>query len=204
MEYAIRGWHDDPDGGPRLRLDYRAFAYAGKFVMSSTGTAVVCDEADPWQPDTDAWAADEPSQIGDPTVVAAVAFNEDRTDAEALWLRYVTVRADRRGEGIGPRLVAFVCERARERGYGRCRIAVNNAFSYEALAKVGFAYAGRETGLAEVVLERDLGVDPSVDPDTYRRGLATFRERDLSAEERAFLDEREAAGPPAVIDSFEE
>jgi GNAT superfamily N-acetyltransferase len=204
MEYAIRGWHDDPDGGPRLRLDYRAFAYAGKFVMSSTGTAVVRDGSDPWEPDTDAWEADEPSQIGDPTVVAAVAFNEDRTDDDALWLRYVTVRVDRRGEEIGPRLVAFVCERARERDYELCRIAVNNVFSYEALAKAGFSYTGRETGLAEVVLERDLGVDPSVDPDAYRRGLDAFRERDLSAEERAFLDEREAAGPPVVVDSPEE
>ncbi|WP_152040853.1 GNAT family N-acetyltransferase [Salinigranum salinum] len=205
MEYAIRGWHDDPDGGPRLRLDYRAFAYAGKFVMSSTGTAVVRDGTDPWAlDDTVREADDEPSRISDPTVVAAVAFNEDRTDADALWLRYVTVRADRRGEGIGPRLVAFVCERARERGYELCRIAVNNVFSYEALAKAGFSYTGRETGLAEVVLERDLGVDPSVDPDTYRRGLDVFRERDLSAGERAFLDDREAAGPPAVVDSPEE
>jgi GNAT superfamily N-acetyltransferase len=200
MEFAVVGWHDDPDGGPRLRLDYRAFAYAGKFVTSSTGTAVARDAADPWELDA---GADGPSQIGDPTVVGAVAFNEDRTDAETLWLRYVTVRADRRGAGIGPRLVAFVCDRARDRGYARCRIAVNNVFSYEALSKAGFGYAGRETGLAEVVLDRHLGEDEPVDADRYRRGLGVFRERDLSAAEEAFLGRQAETGPPPLIESPE-
>jgi GNAT superfamily N-acetyltransferase len=203
MEYALVGWHDDPGGGPRLRLDYRAFAYAGKLVTSSTGTAVVRDETDPWHLDPAEREPDEPPQIGDPTIVAAVAFNEDRTDPDTLWLRYVTVRADRRGEGIGPRLVAFVCEHARQRGYARCRIAVNNVFSYEALSKVGFVSTGRETGVAELVLDRDLRTEPTIDPDTYQRGLDVFRGRDLSPEERAFLDARETAGPPAVVDAPE-
>jgi GNAT superfamily N-acetyltransferase len=212
MEHALVGWHDDSGGGPQLRLDYRAFAYAGKFVMSSTGKALARDTDDPWEldraPDSDAdtdtdadRTPDEPPRIGDPTVVAAVAFNEDRTDADTLWLRYVTVRADRRGEGIGPRLAAFVCDRAQERGYARCRIAVNNAFSYEALAKVGFAYTGRETGLAEVVLDRDLRGTPRLDTETYQRGLDAFRERDLSPAEEAFLAAREDAGPPPLVDS---
>ncbi|WP_142858826.1 GNAT family N-acetyltransferase [Salinigranum halophilum] len=198
MEYDLVGWHDDDDGGgPQVRLDYRAFAYAGKFVMSATGVALVRDERDPLALDV---GADEPAQFGDPTVVAAVAFNEDRTDPETLWLRYVTVRGDRRGEGIGPRLVAFVCEHARERGYARCRIAVNNVFSYEALAKVGFAFTGRETGLAEVVLDRDLRGGSGVDTDTYQRGLDVFRGRDCSDAERAFLKARDGAGPPERID----
>ena len=201
MEYAFLGWHDGHGGGgddgPRLRLDYRGFAYAGKFVTSSTGVAVVRDPTDPLDVDV---GVDEPPQIGDPTVVAAVAFNEDRTDAETLWLRYVTVRTDRRGEGLGPRLVAFVCDRARERGYERCRIAVNNVFSYEALAKVGFAFTGRETGLAEVVLDRDLRGGSGVDTDTYQRGLDVFRGRDCSDAERAFLKARDGAGPPERID----
>jgi GNAT superfamily N-acetyltransferase len=203
MEYALVGWHDDPGGGPRLRLDYRAFAYAGKLVTSSTGTAVARDEDDPWHLDATERDPDEPSQIGDPAVVAAVAFNEDRTDPDTLWLRYVTVRADRQGEGIGPRLVAFVCERARQRGYARCRIAVNNVFSYEALAKVGFASTGRETGLAELVLDRDLRTEPAIDPDTYQRGLDVFRGRDLSPEERAFLDARDGTDSPPVVDAPE-
>jgi GNAT superfamily N-acetyltransferase len=224
MEYALVGWHDDPGGGPKLRLDYRAFAYAGKFVTSSTGVAVARDDADPWslddesdEPedadsgddadsgndvgDVDPSAVDGPPRIGDPTIVAGVAFNEDRTDDGTLWLRYVTVRTDRRREGIGPHLVAFVCERARDRGYARCRIAVNNVYSYEALSKVGFAYTGRETGLAELVLDRDLGSESTPDAETYRRGLGVFRDRDLSAAEERFLDAREGADPPATIDS---
>ncbi|WP_372909897.1 GNAT family N-acetyltransferase [Salinigranum sp.] len=204
MEYAFLGWHDGHGGGgedgSRLRLDYRGFAYAGKFVTSSTGVAVVRDPTDPLDVDV---GVDGPPQIGDPTVVAAVAFNEDRTDAETLWLRYVTVRTDRRGEELGPRLVAFVCDRARERGYERCRIAVNNVFSYEALSKVGFAYTGRETGLAELVLDRDFD-GSGVDADTYQRGLDVFRARDLSAEERTFLASREGAGPPEGVGALGE
>ena len=200
MEYAFLGWHDGEGGGPRVRLDYRAFAYAGKFVTSSTGVAVVRDVTDPLSLDVD---EDEPPQIGDPAVVAAVAFNEDRTDSETLWLRYVTVRGDRRGEGVGPRLIAFVCKRAHERGYARCRIAVNNVFSYEALSKVGFAYTGRETGLAEVVLDRELRGEAAVDADTYQRGLDVFRERDCSDAERAFLTAREGTGPPERVDAPE-
>ena len=38
MEYVLLGW---PPDGPTLRLDHRRFAYAGKFVMSTTGKAVV-------------------------------------------------------------------------------------------------------------------------------------------------------------------
>ena len=220
MEYALVGWHDDDGGGSKLRLDYRAFAYAGKFVTSSTGTAVARDDGDPWEldaedadgdhdgtdntDDSDDTDVDEPPRIGDPTVVAAVAFNPDRTDGDTLWLRYVTVRGDRRGEGIGPRLVAFVRERARDRGYARCRIAVNNVFSYEALSKVGFAFTGRETGLAEVVLDCDLRETTEIDAETYQRGLDVFRERDLSPAERAFLDEREGAEPPARVDPPDE
>ncbi|WP_255149952.1 GNAT family N-acetyltransferase [Halorarius halobius] len=171
MEFALLGW---PPDGPTLRLDWERFSYAGKFVMSATGKAVV-REGEP----TDGEFDDH--------VLGAVAFNEDRTDAGALWLRYVTVREDRRGEGLGARLCAFTAARAEARGYERVRIAVNNPFAYEALYKAGFGFTGRETGLAELVLERP--GDRST--DRYRGGLARFRERDLSASERAFLDARD-------------
>ena len=44
MEVVVLGW---PPDGPTLRLDYRRFSYAGKFMMSNTGKAVVreADEA---------------------------------------------------------------------------------------------------------------------------------------------------------------
>ena len=211
MEFAVVGWHDADGGGPRVRLDFRAFAYAGKFVTSSTGVAVARDECDPWDltawessaGDADARAAVDVPQIGDPTIVGAVAFNEYRTDPETLRLRYVTVREDRRGEGLGPHIVSFVCARARERGYTTCRIAVNNAFSYEALSKAGFAYTGRETGLAEVVMDRSLGEDAPVDADAYPRGLAVFRTRDVSDAEHAFLAAREGDAPPERVDALD-
>ncbi len=173
MEYAMLGW---PPDGPTLRLDYRRFSYAGKFVMSATGKAVAREREE---------------------VVAAIAFNEDRTDADTLWLRYVTVREDRKGEGIGPQLCRFAADRARGRGYDRVKIAVNNPFAFEALSKAGFAFTGEETGLAELVMlwpgERTR--------ESYQAGLDVYRERDLAEAEVAFMREREGRGPPATIPS---
>jgi GNAT superfamily N-acetyltransferase len=184
MKFAVVGW---PPDGPALGLDHERFAYAGKFVMTATGKAVAV---------TDGTALDFPDPRSGTAegVLAAVAFNEDRTDPDALWLRYVTTRRDCRGEGIGPRLVAFATARARERGYERVRIAVNNPYSYEALSKAGFGYVGRETGLAELVMEH-----PS-DRDRYREGLAAFADRDLTPSEREFLAARRERGPPPTVD----
>ncbi|SEO73640.1 Acetyltransferase (GNAT) family protein [Halogranum amylolyticum] len=198
MEFALLGW---PDDEPTLRLDYRTFSYAGKFVMSTTGKAVVrdpdvaSDETDP-APSADTPPTVDPSVFED-GIYAAVAFNEDRTDSGVLWLRYVTVHADHRGEGLAPRLAAFVADRAEDRGYRRLRIAVNNPFAYQAMYKAGFAYTGRQTGLAELVLERP----GERDRPTYQCGLDVFRERDLSDEEREFLAAKERTDPPAVVDA---
>jgi len=171
LAFEFLGW---PDDGPTLRLDYRRFAYAGKFVMSSTGKAVAREDGE---------------------VVAALAFNADRTDSSTCWLRYVTVREDRRGEGIGPRLVEFA--RAEIDGrYERLKIAVNNPFAYEALYKGGFGFTGEETGIAELVLARPPPDGRSA--DRYRDGLDRFRERELSDAEERFLAERDDASPPPV------
>ena len=230
MEPRVLGW---PADGPTIRLDHRRFAYAGKFVMSSTGKAVLApegweraggrDESAATGSDTgdvsasDAGAASEggtgATPGGDPgaatggdsrsdaptesAVLAAAAFDEDRTDPAVLRIRYVTVRDDRRGEGLGVRLCAFVCDRAAVRNYEFVRIAVNNPYAYEALHRAGFAFTGEETGLAELVLERPAGESAPVDPDRYRAGLDSFAGREgLSDEERAFLREKRNRGPP--------
>jgi len=250
MQFAVLGW---PEDGPTLRLDFRRFRYAGKFVMSNTGKAVLrepgggdgrpgetdpdaapaadraaaaeaadanpspdpgtstgpgaCEaaESDPdagesrgtgTGPRTAAGGGIDPATFDD-GVLAAAAFNEDRTDPGVLWLRYVTVRDDRRGEGLGPALAARVAARAEDRGYCRLRIAVNNPFAYHALYKAGFVYTGRETGLAELVLERPGPRDAA----TYQCGLDVFRQRDRSAEEAAFLADREGAEPPPLVDA---
>jgi GNAT superfamily N-acetyltransferase len=166
MEFELLGW---PSDGPTLELDWRRFSYAGKFVMSSTGKAVAREDG---------------------AVVGAVAFNEDRTDPDTLWFRYVTVREDRRGEGVGPQLLDFALGRASGRAYGRVKIAVNNPFAYEACYRAGFAFTGETTGIAELVLAWTPGSDADEDSDSYGDGLDRFRERDLSEEEVAFLAER--------------
>ena len=182
VEYDLLGW---PPDGPKLRLDYERFSYAGKFVMTNTGKAV--------------------ARTDDDEIIAAVAFNEDRTDESTVWLRYVTVARDRRGEGIGPELLARVRDRALERGYDRLRIAVNNPFAYEALYRTGFAYTGETTGIAELVLEHPVPVNDrdgsDGEPDAkarYQAGLEEFRERDLSDAEAEFLESREGSEPPGL------
>lgn len=206
LTFAILGW---PDDGPTLRLDYRAFSYAGKFAMSNTGTAVLrtVDGRDPaphWTPDRDLPDSVDPASFTR-DVAAAVAFNADRTSPETLWLRYITVHVALRGDGLGPRLVRGLLKPAADRGFSRVRIAVNNPFAYEALYKSGFAFTGRETGFAELVLERPVtSSEPrGADQGTYQDGLDRYRGRGLaklSDAEQAFLAAREGAAPPATTD----
>lgn len=205
MEFTLLGW---PESGPTLRLDFREFSYAGKFVMSNTGKAVVRDPGAPRPdpPTIEAPLSDgvEPGSDGDPfdrDILAAAAFNEDRTDPGVCWIRYITVRHDRRGEDIGARLAAFVADRAEANGFRRCRIAVNNPFAYHALYKAGFVYTGRETGLAELVLERPGERDMA----TYQCGLDVFREsaaeRELTPAEREFLAAKDDLSAPPLVEA---
>ncbi|MFW6018079.1 MAG: GNAT family N-acetyltransferase [Halapricum sp.] len=186
MEFELLGW---PAEGPTLRLDHEQFSYAGKFVMSSTGKAVVRD-------DTSAVRDSDVIDRDDAALVAAAAFDADRTDDSTLRIRYVTVRRGRRGEGIGSRLLRTVRERASERGFESVVIAVNNPFAYEAASKAGFGYTGERTGLAERVLSWPA---PSRH-ERYREGLESFREDDLDAHAAAFVDSRETV--PAVVEPF--
>ncbi len=211
MECRLLGW---PDDDPTLHLDHRRFAYAGKFVVGGTGKAVLVDDGaersradapdatgasgadDGASADDGSGSVDAPAAPGDGEVVAAVSFSRDRTDATTWWLRVVTVRRDRRGEGLGPRLLAFAADRLLDRG-STVRIAVNNPFAYEAAYKAGFAYTGERTGLAELVLERPADRPAS----TYREGLSAFRSRDdLSDAETAFLDARVGSAPPLAAE----
>ena len=169
MEYRMLGW---PADGPTLELDYREFSYAGKFVMSGTGKLVARDEG---------------------VTVGATAFDEDRTDSSVLRIRYVTVRRDRQGEGIGTTLLERTRAAARERGYDAVEIAVNNPFAYEAAYRAGFGYTGTSTGIAELVLTA-----PAPDADRYAEGLRAFADRDLelSGDEAAFIERKLDAAPP--------
>ena len=163
--------------GPSLRFDHEAFAYAGKFVMTNTGKALARERG---------------------SVVGAAAFNHDRTDETTVWVRYITVRTGRRGDGIGPELLDRLAERMLVGSGGpgefsRVRIAVNNPFAYEAAYKAGFEYAGERTGLAELVLERPT----EQDAEAYRTGIELFCERsDLTGDERRFISSRRGADPP--------
>ncbi len=201
MEYALLGW---PPDGPTLRLDHRRFAYAGKFVVSNTGKAVARGAAASDAVDADT-PADTPDGVSyDTDVAAAVAFSADRTDGSLLRLRYLTVRSDLKRREMGPRLATVVASAAGRQGYDRVAIAVNNPFAYEAMYKAGFAWTGRESGLAELLLERpagDVGDGAAPpDPGTYRDGLDRYRRRDLGDPEASFLDDRIGADPPRRVD----
>ena len=172
MAFEILG---HPSDGPTLELDWRRFAYAGKFVMSNTGKAVARDE--------------------DGDVVAALAFNEDRTDDDRCWVRYVTVRDDWRGEGIGSRLTAYTAETLLEK-YETVRTGANNPFSYQSFYKAGFGFTGETTGMAELVLDRP----GNRSGERYREGLEIYADRDLSDAESAFVDGHLAEDPPTPIE----
>lgn len=172
MQYALLGW---PEDGPTLELDHELFPYAGKFRPADTGKAVAREDG---------------------TVLGAVAFSPDRTDADTLQLRYVTVRRDRQGEGIGPRLVRFVADRAGDRGFARVEIGVNNPHAYVAAYRAGFAFTGEETGMAELVLAD--GGDRGA--ERYRDGLAIFAERELPPKTAEFVTARLDEGVPDVVD----
>jgi GNAT superfamily N-acetyltransferase len=171
MEYAVLGW---PGDGSTLDLDHREFAYAGKFVIGETGKAVARSKG---------------------AVVAAAALSPDRTDDDTLRCRYITVRRDRQGEGIGPRLLRFTVDRATDRGFDTVAIAVNNPHAYVAAYRAGFGFTGAETGLAEVVLVAGARRDEG----RYRAGLRTVADRDLPAELDAYVDRRLDEGVPAVV-----
>lgn len=172
MECEVLGW---PDDEVTLDLDHRSFSYAGKFVMSTTGKAVVRDND---------------------RIIAAASFGEDRTDEEIMWIRYVTVHADRRGHGIGSRLGVACRETMLDAGYRAVRMAVNNPFAYQAFTRSGFGYTGRTTGLAELVLATNEPV-----ADRYRAGLLVFSDRsDLSMSERELIDTHLETGPPSQLE----
>jgi GNAT superfamily N-acetyltransferase len=180
------------DGNVRLRLDHRQFAYAGKFVRSDAGIAVaVADDV------ALASVATDGTDYAD--VLGAVVFDEDRTDPAVLRIRYVTVRQDRRGEGIGSRLLAAVATAGHGRGYGVVRIAVNNVFAYEASYRAGFGWTGRETGIAELVCDRP---DPTArDRDRYRAGLSLLGDRAGGDPAASFVASHLEEGPPPVVDA---
>lgn len=164
MEFRILGM---PADSPSLRLDHREFAYAGKYVMTNTGKAVIEDETE---------------------ILGAVAFNRDRTEERTWWCRYITVRADRRGEGIGTNLLESIADHLLDRPDSTgVKIAVNNPFAYHASYKAGFGYTGEQTGIAELVMRRP----DQKDPQLYAQGLEEFLRRDdLSAKERLFVEDR--------------
>lgn len=179
MEFDLLG---SESAGPTLDLDHERFAFAGKFVMSSSGKTVARESGE---------------------IVGAVAFSADHDDPGTVHLRYVTVREDRRGEGIGPRLLRFTAAvlcgdlSGDTPEYETVLIAANNPIAYRACYRAGFEYTGEETGIAELLLAYRPDGQTA---DRYEEGLRVYETRSLPDDQAAalarFLDE----GPPAVVD----
>ncbi|WP_128225435.1 GNAT family N-acetyltransferase [Halobacteriaceae archaeon SHR40] len=170
MNFELLG---DGSAGPALSLDHEQFAYAGKFVMS--GPKAVAREDD--------------------SVVGAISFSEDHSDSSAVRLRYVTVREDRRGEGIGPRLLRFTAVRLTA-SYDEVLIAANNPIAYEACYRAGFVFTGEETGIAEVLMRYR---PDDRETDRYREGFTVFEDRELPAPHEAVCRRHADGESPAVV-----
>lgn len=164
MEYEFHGW---PEDSPTIILPHEEFGYAGKFRTPETGKAVAEREG---------------------SIVAAACFNEDR-GSPAARVRYITVRRDVRGEGIGPLLADYLAERVLER-YPAVRVSVNNPYAYEAMYKAGFGWTGEDVGLRELVLERPLD-----SMENYGEGLRFYLGEDLSEAEESFVHRKLERGP---------
>lgn len=185
MQLRLLGWAAD---GPRLDLDHERFAYAGNFGTGRTGIAVALrDDADDDGAEPSPDAAD---------VLAAASFDRDRAADAALRVRYVSVREDRRGEGIGPRLLGFVVERALDADYERVRIGVNNPIAYRAAYAAGFGFTSEESGVGELVLEAPR---PDESGERYRDGLERFADRDLPQVQRDVLERHREDEPPEPV-----
>lgn len=166
MAFELLGW---PDEEVTLDLDHRDFPYAGKFVMSSTGKAISRSDGD---------------------VVAAASFSADRTDSSQLWIRYLAVHREYQGEGLGEQLCRGVHAAARERGYETVVIAVNNPHAYVSAYRAGFAFTGRETGIAELILSTAAERTQA----TYQDGLERFLGRN-GIDSRFIQDKLDEATP---------
>jgi GNAT superfamily N-acetyltransferase len=175
VEYVLLA---GPTGGATLDLDHHQFPLAGDFVQPR-GAAV----------------AREASGDGEVAIAAATAFDPDRSDGDAVRIRAITVRDDRRGEGIGARLAAFTRAALHGRGWDRVLIAVATPVGYHALHKAGFADTGETTGLRERVLAHP----PPADPVPYATGLRWYLDHDPSSAERAFVTARAEGGPPDPV-----
>ena len=181
VEYEVLGY---PPDAPTLRLDHERFAYAGKFVMSDTGKAVARDPGDPVD-SGERWD----------TPVGVTSFSEHHDQSERARIRYVTVREDRRGEGVGPRLLRFTADTLAGR-FEAVAIAVNNPIAYQAAYRAGFAWTGRETGMAELLLSY---LPETATADRYRAGLAVFESRDLPAPHRTLVERHADGDPPSPV-----
>ena len=170
MGFKLLGW---PEDKVTLELDYRAFPYAGKFVLPQTGKAVIRENG---------------------KIIAAASFSANRTDETELWIRYLSVRHDAQGSGHGANLCRGIINHAIAQGYATVTIAVNNPYAYETAYRAGMAFTGQETGIAELVLSTDC--ERSL--DRYQDGLSRFADRDGIDE--AFIAEKHARGPPTVIE----
>jgi GNAT superfamily N-acetyltransferase len=184
VQFEVLGY---PPDAPTLRLDHERFAYAGKFVMSGTGKAVARDPGEDARDGPD-WAEDG--------IAGATSFSADHDDPDRVRIRYVTVREDRRGEGIGPRLLRFTADTLAGR-FEAVAIAVNNPIAYQAAYRAGFVWTGAETGLAELLLRYDHGAATA---DRYRAGFDIFERRDLPDRQRAVIERNADGDPPPVVD----
>ena len=188
-------------GAVSLGLSHEQFAYAGKFVMTNTEKVVAREsdesgqkanarESDKADKKTSAPESGESGQKASAPesdkadeIIAAAAFNQDYSTPACARVRYVTVREDRRGEGIGPQLLEWTAEQLQGQ-FESVAIAVNNPIAYQACHRAGFVWTGEETGIAELRMR----YAPEVtDPKRYQDGLAVFQGRELPPEQAQVL-----------------
>ena len=174
---------------PALVLPHADFAYAGQYRMRRYGKAVLTRQPSrPTQPES---------------IIAAVSTDRHRRHRDRLVVRTVDVRRELRGRGWGPSLLVSLLPVAQRAGYRTIQIHVNNPFAYIAVSKAGFAWAGRSTGLAELVMTRPTDRPATTSRGRFAAGLSMYRRRrPTPAARRAIARYRRGCvrldAPPAV------
>ena|GEM_PF-2318745 len=177
---------------PPLDLATEEFAYAGQYRLRRYGKAVLTSRPD------------RPTRAVD--IVAAVTIDRHRLHPDRLVVRRVDVRRAHRGHGWGPALLASLLPVAAAEGFRTVQANVNNPFAYVAATKAGFAWTGRTTGLAELIMRRPTDHPASCVDGRFIAGLTMFRRRRPSPAGRRLIARYRrgaaALGAPRTVDEM--
>lgn len=152
---------DDPD----VELDHGRFPYAGKLTTRDVGLILGRDRGE---------------------VVAAASYSIDRTDEDRCVIRYIAVRRDRQGEGLGTELLAATPGILFDRRFDSIKMAARSPYALVAAVRAGFC----------VIEERApdgspfVSYPPTTASGSLESGFTALQKLSLTADHREYIADR--------------